>query len=94
MTTIINNDISNNAFSDSEKLASVGAIYKKDDRDYIKIYWPASNLNCFSKIHEKVLNEKLLLFTNPSLSELMSAYRSGYSTNHVLIRVIEIGDMH
>ena len=37
MTTIINNDISNNAFSDSEKLASVGAIYKKDDRDYIKI---------------------------------------------------------
>ena len=93
MTTIINNDISKNAFSDSEKLASVGAIYKKDDRDYIKNYWPASNLNCFSKIHEKVLNEKLLLFTFTSF-ELMSAYRSWYSTNHVLIRVIEIGDMH
>ena len=93
MTTIINNVISKNAFSDSEKLASVGAIYKKDDRDYIKNYWPASNLNCFSKIHEKVLNEKLLLFTFTSF-ELMSAYRNGYSTNHVLIRVIEIGDMH
>ena len=54
LTNIVNNDISNNAFSDSEKLASVGPIYKKGDRNYIKNYRPASNLNCFSKIHEKV----------------------------------------
>ena len=94
LTNIINNDISNNAFQDSEKLASVEPIYKKGDTNYIKNYRPARNLNSFSKIHEKVLNEQLLPFVNHSLSELMSAYRRRYSTNHVLIRLIEIGDMH
>ena len=89
LTNIINNHLSNNAFSDSAKLASVRPIYKKDDRNEIKNYRPVSILNCFSKIYEKFLNEQLLPFVNRSISELMSAYRSGYSTNHVLIRLIE-----
>ena len=59
-----------------------------------KKYRPISILNCFSKIYEKFLNEQRLHSVNRSLSELGSAYRSGYSTNHVLIRLIEIGDMH
>ena len=49
LTNIINNDLSNNAFSDSAKLASVGPIYKKDERNEIKNYRPVSILNCFSK---------------------------------------------
>ena len=53
LTNIINNDLSNNAFSDSAKLASVRPIYKKDDRNEIKNYRPVSILNCFSKIYEK-----------------------------------------
>ena len=36
-----------------------------------------------------LLNEQLLPFINRSLSELISAYRSGYNTNHVLICLIE-----
>ena len=48
-----------------------------------------SILNCFSKVFEKILNEQLLRFINLSLSELMSAYRSRYSMNHVLILLIE-----
>ena len=35
------------------------------------------------------MNEQLLPFVNRSLSELISAYRSGYNTNHVLICLIE-----
>ena len=89
LTNTINNDLSNNAFSDSEKLASVRPIYEKYDRNEIKNYRPVSILNCFSKIYEKFLNEPLLPFVNCSSAELMSAYRSGYSTNHVLIRLIE-----
>ena len=89
MTNVINNDLSNNAFSESAKLASVRPIYNKDDRNEIKSYRPVSILNCFSKIYEKFLNEQLLPFVNRSISKLMSAYRSGYSTNHVLIRIIE-----
>ena len=50
LTNIINNNLSNNAFSGSAKLASVRPIYKKDDRNEIKNYRPVSILNCFSKI--------------------------------------------
>ena len=75
LTNIINNDLSNNAFSDSAELASVRPIYKKDDRDETKSYRPVSILNCFTKIYEKVLNEQLLPFVNRSISELVSAYR-------------------
>ena len=85
LTNIISNDLSNNAFSDSAKPASVRPIYKKDDRNEIKNYRPVSILNCFSKIYKKLLNEQLLPFVNLSISELMSAYRNGYSTNHVVM---------
>ena len=43
----------------------------------------------FFKLCEKFLNEKLIPFVNRSISELMPAYRSGYSANHVLIPLIE-----
>ena len=72
LTNIINNDISNNAFQDSEKLASVEPIYKKGDRDYIKNYRPARNLNSFSKIHEKVLN--LCLHTEVDIVRIMFSF--------------------
>ena len=49
LTNIINNDLSNNAFSDSARLASVRPIYKKDDRNEIKNYRSASILNSFFK---------------------------------------------
>ena len=51
LTNIINNDLSNNAFSDSAKLASVRPIYTKDNKNEIKNYRPVSVLNCFSKIY-------------------------------------------
>ena len=41
------------------------------------------------KIYEKFYNEQLLPCVNRSISELMSAYRSGYKTNHALVRLIE-----
>ena len=84
LTNIIN-DLSDNAFSDSE---SVRPIYKKDDRNEITNYGPTSIFNCFSKIYDQFLNEQLLPSVNRSISELMPAYRSGYCAN-VLIRLIE-----
>ena len=51
LSNIINNDLSNNAFSDSAKLAPVRPIYKKDHKNEIKHYRPVRILNCFSKIY-------------------------------------------
>ena len=70
LTKIIKNDPSNNAFSDSVRLASVRPIYIQGKRNEMKNYRPVSILNYFSKIYEKFLNEQLLPFVNFSLSNL------------------------
>ena len=74
LTNIINNDLSSNS---SSKVGSVRPIFKKDNGTNIKNHRPVSLFNCFSKVYEKFLNEKLLHFVNHSLSDFMSAYRIG-----------------
>ena len=86
---IINNDSTKNVFSEKAKVPSVRPIFKKNKREKIKNYRPVSILNCFSKVYEKFLLEKFEPFINSFLSEYMAAYRKKYSTNHVLIRLIE-----
>ena len=81
----LNNNLSNNAFSDPEKLTFVRPVHKRK----IYIYRPVSILNYFSKIYEKFLGRQPLPFVNRSLSELISTYGSGYSTNYVSIRLTE-----
>ena len=43
----------------------------------------------FSKIYEKCLHENLMNYVNTFLSKFISAHRKSYSTNHVLIPLIE-----
>ena len=89
LTNIINNDLLRNSFSDSAKIASVRPIFKKGERTEIGNYRPVSILNCFSKIYERFLHNQIASFSNEFLSDFISAYRKGYSTNQVLIRLIE-----
>ena len=42
-----------------------------------------------SKIYERFLHENLTNYVNTFLSHFISAYRKSYSTNHVLIHLIE-----
>ena len=76
-------------FSEEAKVAPARPIFKKNEREKIENYRPVSILNCFSKVYEKFLLEKFKPFINSFLSEYMAAYREKYSTNHVLIRLIE-----
>ena len=64
-------------------------ILNKNEREKIEKYQLLSILNCFLKVYEKFLLEKFKPFINSFLSEYMAAYRKKYSTNHVLIRLIE-----
>ena len=91
LMNIINNDLSNNSFSNEAKVATVRPIYKKKSRDKIENYRPVSILSCFSKIYEneKFLLEKFKPFINTFLSKFIAAYRENYSSSHVLIRPIE-----
>ena len=89
LSNIITSDISKNKYSEHAKRATVRPIFKTDDRTKIKNYRPVSLLNMFSKIYEKFLHENLTNYVNTFLSKFISAYRKSYSTNHVLIRLIE-----
>ena len=52
-------------------------------------YRPVSILNTFSKVFEKILKEQLSPFLDKTLSVFIAAYRTAYSTQHVLIKLIE-----
>ena len=90
LTNIINSDLKINAFSDSAKVASIRPIFKgKGERTEMKNCRPVSILNCFSKVYERFIHENLMSSVTNFLSDFISAYRKGCSTNHVLLRLIE-----
>ena len=65
-------------------------MYKKTDNNYvISSYRPVSLLNGFSKIYEIHLKHYLVSFINQHNSNLVSAYRKNYSSQHVLMRPFE-----
>ena len=89
LTNIINSDVKRNAFSNSAKIASIRPNFKgKGERTAIKNYTLVSILNCFSKVYERFIHENLTSSVTNFLSDFISAYRKGYSTNHVLLRLI------
>ena len=94
MTDIINFDISNNSFSEGAKMAHIRTIFKKLERIDKVNYRPVSILNTFSKISERYIQDKLTPLIDKCLSVFISAYRKKYSTNHVLIRLIENWKKH
>ena len=89
LANIINNDISSNKYWKHAKTATVRPIFKKDDRTNTKNYRPVSLLNIFSKIYERFLHESLTSYVKTFLSKFIPVYRKSYSSNHVLIRLIE-----
>ena len=89
LSNIITCDILKNKYSEHAKTATVGPISKKDDRTTIKNYRPVSLLNMLSKIYEEFLHKNLTNYVNTFLLKFISAYCKSYSTNLVLIRLIE-----
>ena len=85
LMNIINNDLSNNSFSNEAKVATVRSICKKKSCDKIENYKPVSISSGFSKIYEKFPLEKFKPFINTFLSKFIAAYRENYSSSHVLI---------
>ena len=76
-------------FPSKAKVAAVLPFFKKDDRLNKKNYRPISILSTISKIFERILKDQIMEYMDNILSPYVSAYRKNYSTQHVLIRLVE-----
>ena len=72
-----------------EKIAGVTPVFKKEDRMEKSNYRPISVLNVFSKVFERFLLNQMIPYLDNVLSTYLSAYRKGYSCQHVLLRLLE-----
>ena len=89
LTNAINCSIRNFRFLHNAKSAAVRRLDKSEPvRTVERNYRPVSILNTFSKIFEKILKEQLSPFFSRTLSIFIAAYRTAYSTQHVLIKLV------
>ena len=89
LANIINKVKDLSRYSENAKITNIRSIFKKDKRTKVKNYQSVRLLNIYSKIYERFIHENFTPFVNFFLSKFISAYRKTYSTNHVLIRLIE-----
>ena len=89
----INSSILSADFPSELKIGKISPVYKNDKKSsrlLKKFYRPISVLTAFSKIFEKYILSKLShSFLNNILSNKISAYRKGYSSQHVLLKLTE-----
>ena len=89
LTKIINLCIEGSTFPSKAKIATILPFFKKNDRSNKSNYRPVSILSSISKIFERVIKDQLTKFVDKLLSPYVSAYRTHYSCQHVLIRLLE-----
>ena len=90
LTKAINISINSSVFPKMAKRAAVSPLDKGGkDKTAITNFRPVSVLNVFSKFYERIMKNQINSFIDSILSTFLSAYRKSYSTQHVLIRLIE-----
>ena len=95
LTKTINDSLTMGIFPDAAKIAAVSPVDKgTDNKNSISNFRPVSVLSVFSKIFEAVIKNQLALYLENIFSPFLSAYRENYSTQHVLIRLVEEWKKH
>jgi hypothetical protein len=89
ITPLINESIILSCFPNPLKYADVSPIFKKSDNLNKENFRPVSVLTILSKIFEGIMADQMKGYFKNILSEWLSAYRSKYSCNNVLIYFTE-----
>ena len=90
LATIFNTTVSTGIFPSSAKEAEIVPVYKKSDPLEPKNYRPVSILNASSKVLERLYEQQLKTkFLDAIYNDRLSAYRAGYSCQHVLLDICE-----
>ena len=77
-------------FPTSMKMADISPIYKKLDNLCKNNYRSVNLLSVLSRLFETIMAEQLITYFEHILSPLLSAYRKGYSCQHVILRLTEL----
>ena len=90
LTSLINISLTTSVFPDSLKLAQVIPLHKKNSTLDKSNYRPVSILPTISKIFEQSINQQLSDFFNTQhFNPFLSAFRSGYGCQTVLLKILE-----
>ena len=86
---IIKKDLEKTKYSEEPKTALVRPIFKKNEGNKTGNYRPVSILNGMSKIYERCIHNRLSSYAEIILSNFKSVYKRPYSSNYVLLRLLE-----
>lgn len=89
LTHVINQCLRNQVFPNVCKYAEVSPVYKKNNQLLMCNYRPVSILTGMSKVFEGIICDQLMSFFQDKLSSVLSAYRSKYSCNNVILKCTE-----
>ena len=89
LTKQYNNSQATGLFPDDLKLADVSPFFKKGAKFLKSNYRPISKLPNLSKVFERIMHDDITAFMSSKLSPLLSGFRANYSTQHVLLSMIE-----
>ena len=94
LTYFVNLSIKAATFPDLLKHADVSSILKKGDDLNKKNYRPVRILTTISKIFEKNMASQLQHYFDDIFHPYLSAFRKGYSTQSLLLRIVEDAKHH
>ena len=89
ITNMVNDMFTLKSFPNQLKCAEIQPLHKKGSTLEMANYRPVSILTTLSKIFEKEINNQLRPLSDKVFTDTLSAYRSNYSTQHVILQVTE-----
>lgn len=86
---IFNECVSKSHFPTDMKLADITPVFKKRDFLSKENYRSVNVLSVMSKVFERIIADQLMYFFTNILNSSISAYRKGYSSQHVILNLTE-----
>ena len=87
--SIFNECVINNYFPEDMKYSEISPVFKKNDNLMKQSYRSVNLLTVFSKLFERIMSDQIMSYFKNILSPHLSAYRAGYSCQHVIINLTE-----
>jgi hypothetical protein len=86
---LFNKCVTSSNFPTQMKLADICPVFKKKDNLDKENYRSVNLLTTISKLFERILSDQLMVYFIEILHQSLSAYRKGYSCQHVLLQLTE-----